>query len=218
MKCPTCKVELDRDTYEDRPVFHCQQCRGYLVNHTQVRFIKSSRKRSAESLEQDAGRQTVDDGLETVRCPKCLAAKMNKERIDLQQLGDDPFFIDVCKKCRLIWFNGGELAKLQLDYELSDKAIQELEWRIQAASRTPEEKAEFERTLANLPHAHTGVLGQLMAAIQGVVLILLAIALLVYHCVYYDFVTSWSWLGFLVNLKMLGVLVLAVLGLWRYRK
>jgi 16S rRNA C967 or C1407 C5-methylase (RsmB/RsmF family) len=67
-----------------------------------------------------------------------------------------------------MWFNDGELAKLQLDYKHSDKAIEELEMQVQAASRTPQEKAEFERTLADVPHSQTGVIGQSMEVIWAV--------------------------------------------------
>ncbi len=64
---------------------------------------------------------------------------MKKEKIPLSRLGGEPFFIDVCQKCRMVWFNGGELAKLQLDYEMSDQAIEELDHQLRLAQRTPEE-------------------------------------------------------------------------------
>ena len=218
MKCPACKVELERETYEDRPVFHCQQCRGYLVNHTQLRFIKGSRQRNEESLEQDAVRQSGTQGQEPVRCPKCLAATMNKKRMDMTHLGGKPFQVDVCKACRLIWFDGGELAKLQLNYELSDKAIEELEMQVQAASRTPQEQAEFERTLADVPHSQTGVLGTSMESIWAVLCIIGALALLVYYYATFNFGAPGAWIDFVVSWQLPVVVGLTLFGVRLYRK
>lgn len=188
------------------------------MNHTQLRFIKGARHRDEATLEQDAARHSDQAGQETVRCPKCLAATMNKQRLDLTHLGEEPFHIDVCKACRLIWFNAGELAKLQLNYELSDKAIEELEMQVQAASRTSEEQAEFERTLADVPHHHTGLIGHSVDAIWAVVSIIGAVVLLLYYCWTFNFQAPGAWFGFVFSWQLPLVVALILWGLWLYRK
>ena len=151
MKCPACETELNRATYENSPVFQCPKCSGYLMQKGRVRAIKSSRDQSTEALEQEIAQEQSPDSLESLRCPKCLARKMRKERVRIKSDGGESFSIDTCGHCKVAWFDGGELARMQLDYETCDEALDEVDFRERAASRTAEEKEAFEQQLDALP-------------------------------------------------------------------
>ncbi len=151
MKCPACDTELNRATYENSPVFQCSRCSGYLMQKGRIRAIKSSRDQSTEALEQEVAQEQSPDSVDSLRCPKCLARKMTKERVRIKSDDDESFSIDTCRHCNVAWFDGGELARLQLDYETCDEALDEVDFRERAASRTAEEKEAFEQRLDALP-------------------------------------------------------------------
>jgi Zn-finger nucleic acid-binding protein len=147
MQCPACRVELNRTTYEGVPVFECPRCGGYLVGRRQMVLIKSSRGKSREELEADVESRSGGDSTEDVRCPKCLARDMKKQRVPA---GDESFHVDVCEKCGVVWFEGGELARMQLQYEASAKGVESLA-RQQRAAGLDAGDNEFQRNLAALP-------------------------------------------------------------------
>lgn len=209
MKCPACDVELNRVTYEDNPVFHCSQCAGHLLKRIQVSAIKSMREQSSAILEQEAAKHRSGDAETPIQCPKCRSTTMKKEKIPLSRLGDEPFFIDVCRKCHMVWFNGGELAKLQLEYELSDQANEELEHQLRVAQRTDEEQQEFEEDLARLPQQASPFARAFGRVVWGVGFAALGLVLLLFPLVTSPFDVSffYNW-KFLVGLPALGV------GIW----
>jgi len=148
MKCPSCSVELNRTTYEGVPVFECPRCGGYLVNRRQMVLIKSSRGKSPEELEFDAESRSGADSTEDVRCPKCLARDMKKQRVSA---GDESFHVDLCEACDVVWFEGGELARMQLQYESTAQGVETLARQQRAAGLDTDDDDEFERNLAALP-------------------------------------------------------------------
>lgn len=146
MNCPSCAATLVRVTYEGLPVFRCEHCYGYLVGRGRTEGIKRSREKSVEQLKSEALCEGQSDTQERIRCPRCRG-RMNKELLK------EPasFHIDTCPSCEFIWFDGGELARLQLAHEIRPQAEEAAELQRRHREMSPEQRAEFERNLAKLP-------------------------------------------------------------------
>ncbi len=151
MKCPVCSDELERVTYEGMSVQRCGQCRGVLAGRQRVEAIKRTREKPPKQLMDEAAREANADTEAKVRCPRCRAA-MAKQRLPKPA----SFHIDTCAACKLIWFDGGELARLQLTYEISPQGREAAEFQRRLAEMTPEQKQEFEENLARLPDSLPG--------------------------------------------------------------
>ena len=68
-------------------------------------------------------------------------------------VGPQHYYIDDCSKCGQLWFDAGELAKLQLQYESSEQGLEMFRFRERLANMTEQERAELEARIANLPNA-----------------------------------------------------------------
>jgi len=115
--------------------------------------IQSNRETSSEQLEHHAEKRATADSTGLIRCPRCRVQRMNKEKIQFDQRPEESFQLDVCRKCQMIWFDGGELAKLQLDYESSIKAIDQMERQQLARSLSEDRKEQLEERIAAMPMA-----------------------------------------------------------------
>lgn len=155
MDCPSCETTLQSATYEELRVFQCPDCSGVLLNLNRLPQIKAARGLSTEELQEQAESVGDDDTHKKIDCPRCRAVPMDKLKSRQLEPSAELFMIDVCKPCRLAWFNGGELARLQLAYESTPKALAELQMQLEAESRTEEEEAELQENLARLS-ANTG--------------------------------------------------------------
>jgi Zn-finger nucleic acid-binding protein len=162
--CPSCETTLQRAKYEKFYVFQCPDCSGVLLNIGRLPFIKTGRGLSTEELQSEVEiGSSTEDTREKVRCPRCRgeggSPAMDKMESRKLESTAELFLIDVCKSCRLAWFNGGELARLQLAYESTPKAIAELQMQLQAESRTEEEEEELREDLAQLPGVSSTPIG-----------------------------------------------------------
>ena len=110
--CTVCSGVLEATEYEGTPVMHCNQCHGYLLERRGVDDIKESGDKSTAELAAEQDRDRVGDTLDPIRCPKC-GGSMGKEYLT----EPDAFHVDYCDPCGVLWFDGGELARLQLTYE-----------------------------------------------------------------------------------------------------
>jgi len=146
MKCPSCQSELRRILYESMPVFRCLKCHGYLLSEKRLQGVRRSPATDIEQLKQEVIAEARPDTLGPVRCPRC-GRKMDKRRIEEPAALN----IDVCRECRLVWLDGGELGRLQLSHEMTEKAQESRRFRRRLETMTPEERAEFEKNLAELP-------------------------------------------------------------------
>ena len=151
MKCPACLLALDRSRYEGLPVLSCNGCNGYLVGTRRVSGINRRREKSPEDLKQESlivgGKKSGDkDSVDTLRCPRCRQP-MNKELWK----GAATFHIDKCRTCELVWFDAGELARCQLDYEATPRAQESSRLQTRHREMTPQEQRQFEQNLARLP-------------------------------------------------------------------
>jgi Zn-finger nucleic acid-binding protein len=145
VRCPLCNVDLVRLTYEGLKIEQCASCRGVLVSDDRLAGIKTKRERSKQQLEAELDSSRKPDTAKRVRCPGCWE-QMEKERCKKPQ----PFFIDRCEECRLVWLDGGEVAAVQLGYQASGPGRESRELQRRLAEMSPERRAEFERNLAEL--------------------------------------------------------------------
>lgn len=145
MKCPVCGSELKRLLYEGFAVFRCMGCHGYLLSDRRVDNIKRSNKRATEQLKREVTEESGADTLDEIRCPRCRR-KMKKKFI----AAPASLHVDLCTDCKMSWFDGGELARMQLTHEISPRGRDAAEFRRRHEEMTPERKAEHERNLKKL--------------------------------------------------------------------
>jgi Zn-finger nucleic acid-binding protein len=110
--------------------------------------VKGNRTRTVEELKQEVIAESCPDTKKTIHCPRCgreMAKRFLRKPAAL--------YIDVCPKCSHVWFDGGELARAQLSYEISERGRDAAEFQRRVAAMTPEARAEFERNLSKLPEA-----------------------------------------------------------------
>jgi len=148
MDCPKCSRPLNRTTYEDVQVMQCEECFGYLVARKRLMLIKSSREQGPEALRDEAHTEQASDTHERLRCPSCLVEVMNKERVRVT--ADDSFHLDVCRKCDRVWLDGGELARLQIKFEQSAKAVEAFAHQEKLQNLSGGEQTELEERIGKL--------------------------------------------------------------------
>ena len=152
MKCPVCDAELRRSAYEGLPVFCCDSCHGYLVQTNRVANIKRRREKSDAELAEET-QVAGADSKNQLACPRCRRS-MTKETAQ----GENVFQIDKCQTCDVVWFDPGELARLQQNYQATPRAAEALRFQQRHQNMTAEEKAEFEEDLADLPPGDASLL------------------------------------------------------------
>lgn len=159
MKCPVCRVLMSRVMYERFAIHHCPQCLGHLVASGRVEFIKGRRDRTLDELKAEVIAASGADSLEKLRCPGC-ARQM--EKFKLAPPAD--FYYDECGACRHIWFDGGELARLKLSYQISEQGKEAGELQRRQRETTPERRAQLQSKLRSLPDGEDEVAGILRMA------------------------------------------------------
>ncbi|MDA7977565.1 MAG: zf-TFIIB domain-containing protein [Pirellulales bacterium] len=164
MRCPACRtVELTKTTYEGFTVNNCPECFGHLIPRQRTEGIKRRSTRSPEDLEHQVMLERGEDSQRLIGCPYCgvRMQKMNKAR-------PVPFQIDFCRKCDMLWLDGGELALLQLSYESSAQAEESREMRRRWEEMSDERKQEYRDNLRRLPKPsfQRGVWGEVLDALH----------------------------------------------------
>lgn len=153
MDCPKCSRPLNRTTYENVRVMQCDECFGYFVARKRLTLIKSTRELGPEELHNEAHTEQTPDTEEQLRCPNCLVEAMRKERIRVDD--DDSFHLDVCRKCENVWLDGGELARLQIKFEQSAKAIEAFAHQERLQTLSDDEQTELQDRIENLSDGET---------------------------------------------------------------
>ncbi len=150
MQCPRCNGDLRKHTYEGVSVRSCVDCQGYLVKLAKLEAIKRRDRESEIRLATDAHLFESDQQKSRVRCPQCKA-----EMRSTAHRKPVKFATDHCQGCRAIWFDPGELALLQIAFQNSALGVDAKRFRERLRSMTDEGRAEYEKSLANLPdHRH----------------------------------------------------------------
>jgi Zn-finger nucleic acid-binding protein len=153
MECPTCGSPLERAEYENATLFQCGQCLGYLIHKRRMVLVKTSRDRTSTALQEEVAAEQRPDNDEQIRCPRCRVTRMRKERVRISDEGE--FHLDTCQKCDHVWFDGGELARWQINHEHGAQGREEDQMRRRAQMRTPEQKAAAAERIAQLPRSPT---------------------------------------------------------------
>ena len=187
MNCPTCDVPLERVKYENVSVSQCPQCKGYLVNRNRLILIKTTQDHSPETLQAEVSTQSYPDAQSIIRCPKCRGRNMSKERIPVET--DNDFYLDVCRNCNVVWFDGGELARLQIQYESSTKALEAFAFQQKAQHRTKEQEEEFQQNLAALPKAEHWLISAFYEKLLAITVTVLFVMTAIFF--YFDF-PNWA--------------------------
>lgn len=160
MKCPVCRIPTARVMYEGFMLPHCMQCKGHLVSCNRVEFIKGRRTKTLDELQAEVLAASGADAVEKLRCPGC-----NRMMEKLKEPPPADFYYDQCQACQWIWFDGGELARLKLTYQISQQGKEAAELQRRLREMTPERRAEFEANLAALPVEEDEVAGLLRSAL-----------------------------------------------------
>lgn len=146
MECPVCGSELERTTYESLGVMRCGNCHGYLIDRNRATGVRNRREKTVQELMVEAKLEMQPDSEEALRCPRCRR-KMKK----IKTRWTSGFVLDDCDACSLLWFDGGELALMQLQYEGSDAGQDRANRQQRLKNLSPEEKAELQRRIDDLP-------------------------------------------------------------------
>lgn len=148
-KCPVCNIDLTQKDYEGFIVMQCDSCGGHLIPLQRFESIKRMDIKTKNELQHNATESFKANTTTPVKCPRCHLI-MKKESVNIPAI---EIQTDICKKCSLIWLDGGELAILQLLHQSKGKfaASQEMRRRMENLEADPERKARFEEALAKLP-------------------------------------------------------------------
>ncbi|GIW99218.1 MAG: hypothetical protein KatS3mg111_2551 [Pirellulaceae bacterium] len=148
MLCPKCSVKLERTQYEHFGIRQCPRCHGMLMRRDRVQAIRNRRETPPEALVEEIAQSPADaDAQHRLRCPECRVT-MRKER---RRMGPTEFWVDVCPRCDLIWLDVGELAMLQLAFELSEQGAERLQIRERLQKMSPVQREELQRRIDSLP-------------------------------------------------------------------
>ncbi len=153
MHCPICLFSLSRSHYEGLPVFRCDLCNGYLVATRRVSGISRCREKAPDDLKREALAVAGMESGQNLQCPRC-GRPMDKDHWPRVKT----FQIDKCRECELVWFDTGELARLQLEYEATPIAQEAARFQDRHRRMTPEEQQQFEENLARLPEGDASLL------------------------------------------------------------
>ncbi len=144
MKCPKCETSLVRSRYAGANVRECESCSGMLLCRNRATKIERRVNKDIQQLVEETETVASSDTLEKVRCPAC------RNRMDKSLIEKIGIHIDECRNCDNAWFDGGELALLQLAYENRDQTVELNQMRDRLKNMSAAERAEYEERIANL--------------------------------------------------------------------
>lgn len=159
MKCPVCRVPMRRVMYERFAIHQCPQCLGHLIASGRVEFIKGRRDKTPDELMAEVDAASGADTLERLRCPGC-GRQMQKLKLDPPA----DFYYDECGACQHHWYDGGELARLKLSYQISEQGKEAGELQRRLRELSPQRQAALRENLQALPGEEDDVSGMLRSA------------------------------------------------------
>jgi Zn-finger nucleic acid-binding protein len=167
--CPVCAQVLTLEHYEGFKVWACARCGGHLVPAARLKAIKRRDGASRDALKEEARAKFTESTAARLRCPRCRVL-MRKQQAPVPVVRVQT---DVCLSCGLIWLDGGELALVQLAYQVTDGFAdrQEIMRRARELDASPERKAQFEEDLARLPDAPSPLETDLPSSAGGTLLL-----------------------------------------------
>ena len=105
MNCPSCRSELDRQTYQGTEVDLCRICRGLWLDHGEIDQLLALRAFPEALLETKLDHTPaarIPEGHRT--CPRCNTF--------LTLVEVDKIRLDVCAQCKGFFCDRGEFSKL----------------------------------------------------------------------------------------------------------
>ena len=161
-------------------MMRCVECNGHLVALSRLERIKGSTEKSTDDLKNEASSDFKGDTIAQVKCPSCHFP-MEKQQIAVPVLR---LYSDYCNGCSLMWLDGGELALLQLGYQVSNKFLnaQELKLRMKAFESDPERKARYEQCMKRMPSGGGDLVGKVFGEADGSLLLQLLQVLISNKC------------------------------------
>jgi Zn-finger nucleic acid-binding protein len=106
--CPCCDRPLAAAALDGDTVGYCPDCRGLLLSSDH--FARVVAERRGENPDQFRWVEPIDptELRRVTRCPRC------RQRTDTHPYGaGGSAVIDSCHRCRLVWFDAGELTVLE---------------------------------------------------------------------------------------------------------
>lgn len=115
-----------------------------LLDSDRADKIKRRINKDVEQLVKESELSAAEDTLEKIRCPAC------RNRMDKQLIEELDFNVDQCDNCDKVWFDGGELSRLQLAFENRPQTAELNRMRERINNMTNDERSEYEERIANL--------------------------------------------------------------------
>ena len=144
MICPVCEQKLIQAKYADANVRECPKCQGVVLNKSRAEKISRRIDKDIPALFEEIEQATQPDTLHGIRCPGC---RVPMKKTHHQTLGIQ---LDECKSCGISWFDAGELAKLQLEFESREQTVELNSMRERLANMGETERKRYEQRIANL--------------------------------------------------------------------
>lgn len=145
MKCPRCQHSLDRTRYAGANVRQCPSCKGLLLPKRRASLIQRRVYKDSASLASELQDIAEIDSAMEIRCPDCRDKMKN---VLVEELS---FCVDECDQCGMAWFDGGELAQLQLAFETKPQTRELNEMRDRLKNMSEKERNEYDKRIADLP-------------------------------------------------------------------
>ncbi len=146
MKCPVCQTTLARVKYESFRIQKCPKCHGHLLARKRLESIKRHPGNSVTELKKEVLEEAAPDTKQKIRCPRCRLS-MKKRFLDAPA----SVHFDFCQSCDVIWLDGGELARIQLTYEISSKGRDAIEFRKRFETLSAEERKTLNAKIRAMP-------------------------------------------------------------------
>ncbi len=125
MQCPVCRETLRTIEYEGIEIETCDECEGEWLDHGELPKILQRREVQFDEEERRALVNAtkikgvpLKDVDRDLPCPKCGATT---DAINYG--GNTGIILDRCTGCKGIWFDGGELEKVQMLIEGWEETI-----------------------------------------------------------------------------------------------
>ena len=111
IQCERCDTSMQTVFYEGVAVKLCFSCKGMFFNEESLVAIEESRE-----IEIPADTPIPRNGPEVRRdCPECEIVMKKREHGKIRVT-----MIDYCQNCDGIWLDKGELASIQLGFEIAE--------------------------------------------------------------------------------------------------
>ncbi len=121
MKCPVCKIELNKKSIGDVEVDECSKCGGMWFEEDELRRAKDASEADLNWMDFEIWKNKDKFKAESrnLSCPKC------SQILVAVNYADTKTEIDYCANCKGVWLDQGELKKIidALNEELNAKSF-----------------------------------------------------------------------------------------------